>query len=214
METLFQDHMLVAPQLREDITRRCRAGRFPDEPATVANDLGLLQLPDGSTTRVWLCHAADSVLIDDLGQIVLITRLHNPGKGKRALPGGLLDEMPNGRLESSLQAALREACEETGIAPEILAQADIKQIGHRLHERPFDIRRAWNNLPGTPVRKGEVFTVSTLGFRVHVRGNLACVPLKAGDDATGVSVVIAASIKADDLAVPDHLGMIRDALNV
>ena len=214
MDALFQDHMLVAPQLQGEIARRCRAGHFPDEPTTVANDLGLLQLPDGGVTKVWLCHAADCVLLDDLGHTVLITRLHNPGKGKRALPGGLLDEMPDGRLESSRQAALREAAEETGISPKILALADIKQIGHRRYERPFDIRRAWNNLPGTPIKKGELFTVSTLGFRVRIRGDLTRIPLNAGDDATAVNVVMASKIKPEDFAVPDHLDMIREALNV
>jgi ADP-ribose pyrophosphatase YjhB (NUDIX family) len=214
MHTLFQDHMLVAPQLQAEIAARCRAGQFPDEPTAVANDLGLLHLPDGHSIRVWLCHAADCILLDDLWQTVLITRLHNPGKGKFALPGGLLDEAANGRLESSRIAALREATEETGISPTALAQADIRQLGHRRHERPFDIRRAWNNLPGTPVQKGEVFTVSTLAFRVKLRGDLKQMLLKAGDDATAVDVVPAAEIKAEDLAVPDHFDMIREALNV
>ncbi len=214
MDMMFQDHMLVAPLLQAEIARRCRAGQFPDEPTTVANDLGLLHLPNGHSTRVWLCHAADCVLLDDLGQIVLITRLHNPGRGKRALPGGLLDEVAGIGVEPSRLAALREATEETGISPDILAQADIKQLGHRRHERPFDIRRAWNNLPGTPVRKDELFTVSTLGFRVKINGDLKQVPLKAGDDATAVNVVPAAQIRAEDLAVPDHLDMIQAALNV
>jgi len=214
MDALFKDHMLAAPQLQAEIARRCRAGQFPDEPTEVANDLGLLHLPNGHSARVWLCHAADCVLLDDLGQTVLITRLHNPGRGKRALPGGLLDKMAGGGIELSRLAALREAIEETGISPDILADADVRQLGHRRHERPFDIRRAWNNLPGTPVQKDELFTVSTLGFRVRISGDLKQVTLTAGDDATAVNVVPAALVTSEELAVPDHLDMIHDALNV
>lgn len=190
------------------------SGAIPDEPTEIANDLGLIDLPDGQSIRVWLCHAADCVLLDDLGQTALITRLHNPGKGKLALPGGLLDKTPEGLPELSRLAALREAIEETGISAAILTQADIRQIGHRRHERPFDVRRAWNDLPGTPVQKNEIFTVSTLGFRVKIYGDLARVAFNAGDDATAVSVVPAATIKAGELAVPDHIEMIREALNV
>lgn len=214
MNALFQDHMLIAPELQAEIARRCHAGQFPDEPTATAYDLGLLNLPGDHPVRVWLCHAADCVLLDDLAQLALITRLHSPGKGKLALPGGLLGEMSDGSIESSRVAALRETIEETGISPDILAHADIKQLGHRRHERPFDIRRAWNNLPGTPIRKGELFCVSTLGFRVRIRGNLAQMPLSAGDDAAAVNIVSAIQVKAEDLAVPDHLDMIRDALNV
>ncbi len=214
MDTLFRDHMLIDPQLQAEVARRCRKGAFPDEPTRVANDLGLLYLPDDHVTRIWLCHAADAVLLDDLRQVVLITRLHNPGRGKLALPGGLLDEMPGGLVELSRHAALREAMEETGIPEECLRNAEITQLGHRLHERPFDIRRAWNNLPGTPVRQGELFTVSTLGFRVRLKGDLRQAGLKAGDDATAINIVSATQINASDLAVPDHLDMIRQALDV
>src|ERR1700739_4378007 len=111
---ILQDHMLIVPALQADIVTRCLAGNFGDEPSQVAHALGSIMLPDGGIKPVWLCHAADAVLLDDFGQTVLITRLHNPGRGKQALPGGLLDE-EDGRVESSRAAALREAMEETGI---------------------------------------------------------------------------------------------------
>lgn len=213
MKPVIQNNMLVDPLLQTEIARRCRNGDFPDEPASVANDLGMLDLPNGQTIRVWLCHAADAVLLDDYGQTLLITRLHNPGQGKRALPGGLLDMIPGG-VESSRHAALREVTEETGIPAEILAQAAVTQLGRRRHVRPFDIRQAWNNLPGTPVQKNDLFTVSTLAFRVKLPGNLQNLALQAGDDATAVTIIPARQISLTELAVPDHLEMIHAALNV
>jgi 8-oxo-dGTP pyrophosphatase MutT (NUDIX family) len=208
---ILRDHMLILPELQADIVARCIAGNFGDEPRRAAQPLGDVALPDGSKKPVWLCHAADAVLLDDCDQTVLITRLHNPGRGKQALPGGLLDEV-DGRVESSRAAALREAMEETGISAAVLAGAKIRQIGPRRYARPFDIRSAWNNLPGTPIRKGDFFTVSTMGFRIKIAGNLNDVALLAGDDATAVHVVEIAGLTPAQFAVPDHMDMIREAL--
>lgn len=209
-DELFIDHTLADPALQAEIMRRCAALPALDEPSEVANDLGLVELPDGSSLRAWLVHAADAVLLDEFGQTVLITRLHNPGRGKLALPGGMLDTTPLG-LEPSRTAALREATEETGIDPALLAQAKVTQLGTRRYVRPFDIRRAWNNLPGTPVQKGELFSVSTLGFRVTLKGNLHDYALKAGDDATAVTILSTQDVTALQLAVPDHLELLHAA---
>jgi 8-oxo-dGTP pyrophosphatase MutT (NUDIX family) len=208
---ILRDHMLILPELQADIVARCIAGNFGDEPRHAAQALGDIQLPDGSSKPVWLCHAADAVLLDDFGQTVLITRLHNPGRGKQAIPGGLLDQV-DGQVEDSRTAALREAMEETGIGADVLARADIRQIGHRRYARPFDIRSAWNNLKGTPVRKGDFFTVSTMGFRIKIAGDLRDVALLAGDDATAVHVVSIGGLTPEQFAVPDHIEMIREAL--
>jgi ADP-ribose pyrophosphatase YjhB (NUDIX family) len=207
---ILQDHMLILPGLQAEIVKRCLAGNFGDEPDQAAHSLGNLTLPDGSQKPVFLVHAADALLLDDHGQTILITRLHNPGRGKQAIPGGLLDEV-DGRVESSRTAALREAMEETGISAEVLAGAQISQIGHRRFARPFDIRSAWNNLPGTPIKKGDFFTVSTLGFRIKITGNLRDVVLLAGDDATAVHVVKISDLQPEQFAVPDHIDMIREA---
>ena len=207
---IFFEGMLVDPALQAEIAARCVAGNFGDEPGRAVHGLGRVNLPEGGEKPVWVCHAADSVLLDDCGQTVLITRLHNPGRGKQALPGGLLDEV-NGVAETSLAAALREAMEETGIGAEVLARADIRQLGHRRFARPFDVRRAWNNLPGTPIAKDDLFTVSTLGFRIKIAGNLRDVALLAGDDATAVNVMRIAGLTAEQFAVPDHLPMIHAA---
>jgi ADP-ribose pyrophosphatase YjhB (NUDIX family) len=208
---ILRDYMLVLPDLQAEIAARSVAGNFGDEPSRAVHALGKITLPDGTEKPVWLCHAADTILLDDYGQTVLITRLHNPGRGKQAFPGGLLDEV-DGRVESSRAAALREAMEETGISAEVLAGAEISQIGHRRYARPFDIRSAWKDLPGTLVRKGEFFTVSTLAFRVKIRGNLRNVTLLAGDDATAVHVVEIAALRPEQFAVPDHIEMMREAL--
>lgn len=210
-EPLFCDHMLADPALQAMIAARCAALAQHDEPLVVANDLGLLTLPDHTQTRAWLVHAADAVLLDEHAQVVLITRLHNPGRGKLAVPGGLLDMTPTG-LENSRMAALREAVEETGITPALLARAEVTQLGHRRYARPFDIRRAWNNLPGTPVQQNELFSVSTLGFRVKIPGNLRDIAFRAGDDATAINILPVQDVKADMLAVPDHLEMLHAAL--
>jgi 8-oxo-dGTP pyrophosphatase MutT (NUDIX family) len=210
MMEFSHDHMLILPELQADIVARCLAGNFGDEPSQAAHPLGDIQLPDGSRKPVWLCHAADAVLLDDCGQTVLITRLHNPGRGKQAIPGGLLDVV-DGRVELSRTAALREAMEETGISAAVLAGAQIRQIGHRRFARPFDIRCAWNDLSGLPVRKGDFFTVSTLGFAIRIAGDLRDVALLAGDDATAVHVLKIAALTPAQFAVPDHIEMVREA---
>ncbi len=211
---IIRDHMLIDPGLCAEIAARAVAGRFGDNPAAATHDLGLVRLPDGSARRAWAVHAADSVLLDDLGQVALITRLHNPGRGMRALPGGLLDELPGGGVERGEDAARREAVEEAGFAPPLLARLPAMPLGPRLFERPFDVRAAYNDFPGRPIRLGEFFTVSTQGFCLRVPGDLRALGLRAGDDATAVHVCAAAALTRAEFAVPDHLAMIRAALEL
>ncbi len=208
---IIKDHMLTDPALKAEIVARCLAGKFGDEPSHAVHPLGSITLPDGSQRRVHLRHAADAVLLDDHGQVALITRIHNPGRGKLAVPGGFIDDA-DGHPESSRTAALREAHEETGISLALLAQAEVSQIGHRIYDRPFDIRSAWNNLPGTDIRVGEFFTVSTLGFRVKLKGDLREMHLQAGDDAGAVGIYEIAKLQHEQFAVPDHLDMILAAV--
>jgi len=207
---IIKDHMLVDPALKAEIVARCVSGEFGDEPSHAVHALGSIPLPDGTQRRVHLRHAADAVLLDDHGQVALITRIHNPGRGKLAVPGGFIDEV-DGKVETSRTAALREAMEETGISPDALAQAEVSQIGHRIFDRPFDVRCAWNNLPGTDIRIGEFFTVSTLGFRVKLQGDLREMHLQAGDDASAVQLFEIAKLRREQFAVPDHLDMILAA---
>jgi NAD+ diphosphatase len=71
----------------------------------------------------WLCGScgfeyfhnvatATGVILDRLGEIVLLERAHEPRKGKLGIPGGFVD--PGERAE---EAALRECREEIGWAP-------------------------------------------------------------------------------------------------
>jgi hypothetical protein len=106
---------------------------------------------------------------------------------------------------------MREAMEETGISPETLAGAQKFVVGPRIYDRKFDIRSAWNNLPGTKIMPRDVFTVSTRGYGFFVSKNLADETLVAGDDAKAVSVVNIAALRAEDLSAPDHLAMIAAA---
>jgi ADP-ribose pyrophosphatase YjhB (NUDIX family) len=208
--TLFRDDMVVDPALQAEITARAIAGGFGDEPDRAVHGLGDIALPGGGTRRVFLRHAADAIFVDDHGQTALITRLHSPGRGKQAIPGGFIDDVA-GRVESSAEAAWREAMEETGIDAALLRAARVTPLGPRRYARPFDIRAAWSNLAGTEIRQGDLFLVSTRGFRFRVAGNLAGFGLQAGDDAGAVAVLKIAALIPEQFAVPDHLAMIQEA---
>jgi ADP-ribose pyrophosphatase YjhB (NUDIX family) len=207
---IIVDHMVVDENLRAEIVSRVLAGNFGDQPDCTVHALGAIALPDGGTVPLFLRHAADAILIDEQGQTVLITRSHNPGRGRLALPGGFLDAADGG-VENSADAAMREAVEETGISASVLRKAAMSPVGPRRYDRPFDIRAAWNDLAGTNIRKGNFFAVSTRGFRFRIGGNLQEIPLKAGDDAHAVHVMGLDRLTPEQFAVPDHLEMIRVA---
>jgi ADP-ribose pyrophosphatase YjhB (NUDIX family) len=172
-------------------------------------------MPDGPEVGVHLRHAADAVLLDDFGQVVLVTRKHNPGAGLKALPGGFLDPVLGiggaTIAENALTAALREAVEETGISKHLLEESHIIPVGHRSYDRPFDIRVAWGDMPGTDIKKGDFFAVSTQAFCVKMPRDLSHVVLKAGDDAKAVLVATISSLTPDEFGVADHLTMIHSA---
>ncbi len=217
MNLSIKDHMLVDPALQQEIVRRIQAGRFgADQPERAADPLGVIAMEHGMLVSVYLRHAADPVLLDCAGHVVLITRRNNPGAGLRALPGGFLDPTPDGNggfgIERAVAAALREAMEETGIGQEILTAAEVKPVGRRSYNRPFDIREAWGDIPDTPILEGDLFAVSTQAFCIRIKVDLSAVPLRAGDDATDVRVEQTAALRAEHFAVPDHLSMIMQAI--
>ena len=190
-------------------------GNFGDNPNQTVQSLGTIKMPDGKEVAVHLRHAADAVLLDDFGHVVLVTRTHNPGAGLKALPGGFMDPV-QGRggatvAENALTAALREATEETGISKRLLEESNIIPVGHRSYDRPFDIRVAWGDIPGTDIKKGDFFAVSTQAFCVKITQDLSHVSLKAGDDAKAVLVATISSLTPDEFGVADHLAMIRAA---
>jgi ADP-ribose pyrophosphatase YjhB (NUDIX family) len=209
----IKDHIVVDPALQARIIALVLARKFGDAPDAVAHDLGFLEMPDGGLLRCFARHAADPILLDEVGQVVLITRMHEPGVGKFALPGGFMDAV-DGVAEDGRTAALREAVEETGVSAALLAQCEVFAVGKRRYDRPFDIRRAWNDIAGTAIKKGELFTVSTQGFCVRIPGDLRDVALAAGDDAASVRVMRVDELPAEIFAVPDHLAMILEAVGL
>jgi ADP-ribose pyrophosphatase YjhB (NUDIX family) len=213
--TLIKDNMLIDPSIQKEIIRRAVAGTFGDDPKQAVHSLGSVKLPNGREVPVHLRHAADAVVLDDCGYVVLITRKHNPGAGLKALPGGFMDPVQaiDGAIvaEKAANAALREATEETGISKRLLEEAQTIPLGHRYYDRPFDIRVAWGNMPGTDIKKGDFFAVSTQGFCVKTTQDLSQVSLKAGDDAKHVLVVKISSLTLDEFGIADHLAMIQAA---
>ena len=211
--TIVKDHMIVDAALQRQIADRFIAAGIGDVPGRAVHDLGSVEVPGAGLVALHLRHAADAILLDDFDQVVLITRMHNPGVGLLALPGGFLDTV-HGAVEDPLEAAIREAVEETGIDEGLLRRGAGVPVGRRLYDRPFDIRVAWNNLPGTQIRQGDVFGVSTQGFRFKLPGNLRDLTLQAGDDAKAVQVAKISSLQGCQFAVPDHLPLILLARDI
>jgi 8-oxo-dGTP pyrophosphatase MutT (NUDIX family) len=209
----IKDNMLIDPSLQQEIIRRAADGNFGDNPTQAVHSLGTLKMPDGRVP-VHLRHAADAVILDNFGHVVLITRKHSPGAGLEALPGGFLDPIQGSGgasvAEKPATAALREAVEETGIGKQLLEGAKVP-VGNRSYDRPFDIRVAWGDMPGTDIKKGDFFAVSTQAFRVKTTQDLSRVFLKAGDDAKGVHVARISSLTSDQFGIADHLPMILAA---
>jgi len=207
MRAYVRDHLIIDPALRSDIIARILRDHHPDPIVGPAEYLGPYTLPDGKTVQLTLRHAADAILLDDLGQTVLITRLHNPGIGKLAIPGGFIDGD-----ETAEAAARREAVEETGISPQLLASAKTLAVMPRLYNRPGDIRIAWNDLPGTDIKQGDIMMVPTQGVCLKLPGDFTKIPLHAGDDAGAVQVAKISELTQDQFGISDHLPMLRAAL--
>jgi ADP-ribose pyrophosphatase YjhB (NUDIX family) len=201
-------HIVTDPAAQHLVISRILAANLGNEPREAVHDLGPLDLPDGTRLHLYARHASDAIIMDHHDQILLITRINDPGAGKLALPGGFIDDI-NGTPETPLATAIREAHEETRIATSLLTQATA--IGQRSYNRPFDIRAAWNDPPGTRIKKGEWFCVSTQGFCFIVPGDLRHLAIAAGDDANHAAVYSIASLNQADFAVPDHLPMILAA---
>jgi hypothetical protein len=207
MTPYVQDHLIIDPALQRAIIDRILRDHDPDPIVRPAEYLGPITLPDGQTVQLCLRHAADAILLDDLGQTILITRLNNPGIGKLAIPGGFIDG-----AESAEAAARREAVEETGISPQLLAGAKTMAVMKRLYNRPGDIRIAWNNLPGTNIKKGDVMMVPTQGVCLKLPGDFTQIPLRAGDDAGSVQVAKISDLTPAQFGISDHLPMLHAAL--
>jgi 8-oxo-dGTP pyrophosphatase MutT (NUDIX family) len=206
---IIVDNMVVDPAVQQALVARILAAGLPDRPAETAARLGPVDLPDGTRRGLFVRFAADGVLADRAGNIVLITRLHNPGIGRLAIPGGFVD-LVNGQPEDIVTTARRELAEETGIDAALLRDAALAGIGWRRYNRPFDLRIAWSDIPDTDIKKGDIFMASTQPIYLRTDADLTRTRLTAGDDATAARVVSAATITADTLGIPDQLGMIAE----
>jgi len=210
----IKDNMLIDPSLQQEIIKRAVDGNFGNNPSQAVHSLGTVKMPDGREVSVHLRHAADAILLDNFGNVVLITRRYSPGAGLKALPGGFIDPIRGiggaTVAEKAITAALREAVEETGINKQLLEGTPIP-LGNRSYDRPFDIRVAWGDMPGTDIKKDDLFAVSTQGFSAKTKQHLSQVSLKAGDDAEGVHVAKVSSLTPDQFGIADHLPMILAA---
>lgn len=204
--TYVENHQIIDPTLQRAIITRILRDHDPNPIVGPAEYLGPFTLPDGKTVQLCLRHAADAIMLDDLGQTILITRRNNPGIGKLAIPGGFIDG-----TETAEAAARREAIEETGILPLLMASAKTLAIMPRLYDRPGDIRIAWNDLPGTDIKKGDIMMVPTQGVCLKLPGDFRQLSLKAGDDAGAVQVANIRDLTSEQFGISDHLPMLHEA---
>ncbi len=209
MPDYVADHHIIDPVLQRSIIARILRDHDPDPAVQPAEYLGPITLPDGQTVSLYLRHAADAIIIDDCGQCILITRLNEPGIGKLAMPGGFIDGD-----ETAEQAARREAMEETGISESLLATAKTLGVLPRLYDRPRDIRIAYNDLPGTEIKKGDVMMIPTQGVGLKLPGDFNKISLHAGDDAGSVRILRIADLTVSDFGIADHLTMINRVLGL
>jgi 8-oxo-dGTP pyrophosphatase MutT (NUDIX family) len=208
-EVLIANNMIVDPDLQARLVNMALAAGLGDSPGVISSFIGRVGLPDGSARGFFIRHAADAVLSDAGGNVVLITRLHPPGQGMLAIPGGFLD-LVNGVCETAVAAARRELREETGIAGEIVAAAALLGVGSRRYQRGFDLRVAWNDLPDAGISRGNVFMVSTQPVYLRTAVDLRGLALRAGDDAVAACVVNTREMGDVVWAVPDQWGMIKE----
>jgi ADP-ribose pyrophosphatase YjhB (NUDIX family) len=206
----LRQHMITDPVLQKQVAQRVAARGFDAIPDQPVHTLGTLIMRGDREVSLHIRHAVDVVVTDPFGQIILITREHNPGIGLKALPGGFLlsSEMP-ANAENLTCAAFRVVARETGIPANILQNAVVTPVGERSYDRPFDIRTSWCDMADTTIKAGEVFTVSTQALHMRLNTNLANVPFKAGRDAASIHVARIGELSRDQFGIGDHLHMIK-----
>ena len=96
---------------------------------------------------------ADAVISDPAGRILLVKRKNHPYKGCWALPGGFVN-----RNETTAEAAVREAAEETGVLTE-----NARLVG--VYSAPGRDPRGW---------------IISAAYALHIEKNAAA---QGGDDA-------------------------------
>ncbi len=193
---------------RNEIAARADALGITGDPDQAAHALGSITLANGREVQAHVLHAVDAVITDGRS-VVMINRLHAPGQGLPALPGGLIDPTAEG-IESAVQAAAREALEEVGV---ILEKGT--RVGTRNMNRPQDVRVAQGNglEKNYGVKDGDIFMVSTQAIRFDVP-DLSQTHLIAGDDAEPGSArrIDINTITKDNVGIADHADMIHEAM--
>jgi len=195
------------PARLEVAARAVKLDVAPD-PDKAAHPLGKVMLADGREVDAHVIHAVDAAIVDGT-YAVMINRLHDPGKGKPALAGGLIDPLQGGGVETAIQAAAREALEEAGAR---LNKKAAIHVGRRNLNRPFDVRVAIDDglFEKYGIRKGDIFMVSTQLVLFSVR-DLTKTRLKSGDDAEPGSarLIKIKEITKEMMGIPDHYDMLR-----
>lgn len=193
---------------RLEIVKRAQALGITGSPDQASHALGQITLADGKKVTAHVVHAVDPIITDG-EEVVMINRSNEPGKGKPALPGGFMDPVKGGGVESPVRAATREAMEEVNVKLEGSGTV----IGTRNMNRPFDVRVAQKPLPQYGINEGDIFMVSTQAVRFDVP-DLANTTLKAGDDAMPGSArrVAISTLTRESVGVPDHFDMIQEAV--
>jgi ADP-ribose pyrophosphatase YjhB (NUDIX family) len=194
-----------------DIANRAEGLGITGMPDKASHALGPITLANGQTVQAHVVHAIDPIITDGKG-IVTIIRLNEPGKGKPALPGGLIDPLKSGGIESAVQAGAREAMEEAGVD---LSRAKATLIGTRNMNRPHDVRIAMNGglEEKYGIKEGDAFMVSLQSVRYDVP-TLSHMTLTAGDDAAPGSAryIPLKGLKADHFGVAEQFHMVEKAI--
>lgn len=197
---------------RTEIVTRAKGLGIKGDPDRAAHPLGMMVLADGREVCAHVVHAIDPVITDGVN-VVMIDRMNDPGRGKPALPGGFIDPAGSG-VESGVQAAMREANEEAGVDLKSFS-ASAALVGDRNMDRPHDVRvaRGHGLEKKYGIREGDIFMVSTQAVLFRVP-DLNAISLVAGDDAVPGSArcVRIGGLTPENIASPDHLDMIKDAL--
>jgi 8-oxo-dGTP pyrophosphatase MutT (NUDIX family) len=202
---------------RLEIVERAKKLGITGNPDKASHDLGDITLKNGKKVHAFVVHAVDPIITDKT-DVVMINRAHEPGLGKPALPGGLIDPLAGGGVETAIDAGIREALEEAGID---ISKAPATLLGTRNLDRPFDVRVATGAhiyekggmFEKYGIREGDIFMVSTQAVRFDVP-DLSITSLFAGDDALpGTARRVALdTLSKPMMGIPDHFDMVAAAI--
>jgi hypothetical protein len=103
---IHKDGMVIHSGVQKQIIARVMAGNFGDQPSQTIHSLGTIITPDGKVVRIHVAHAADAIILDPYGHVLLVTRRYNPGAGLWAAPGGLINPVKGRAGELAAEDAI------------------------------------------------------------------------------------------------------------